>query len=69
MSWKTWSSQDHCGQRKKKKGDPWLISFSYGSNLAFGGAVYIQWELMNGGFWSRIVLSKGKTDCSRTGSG
>ena len=41
-------------------GDPWLISFSDGSTLAFGGAVYIQWELKGGGFWNRLVLSKGK---------
>ena len=41
-------------------GDPWIISFSDGSVLGFGGEVYIRWELANGGYWSRIVLSKGK---------
>merc|ERR1712030_29326 len=41
-------------------GDPWLVSFSDGSQLVFGGVVYIRWELAKGGFWSRIVLSRGK---------
>ena len=41
-------------------GDPWLVSFSDGSQLGFGGVVYIRWELAKGGFWSRIVLSRGK---------
>ena len=41
-------------------GDPWIVSFSDGSVLGFRGVVYIRWELANGGYWSRIVLSKGK---------
>ena len=41
-------------------GDPWLITFSDGSNLGFGAVVYIQWELKSGGWWSTIVVSKSK---------
>ena len=26
----------------------------------FGGVVYIRWELAKGGYWSRIILSRGK---------
>ena len=41
-------------------GLPWLVSFSDGSNLGFSSVVYIRWELEQGGYWTRIVLSKGK---------
>ena len=41
-------------------GNPWIVSFLDGSQLGFGGVVYIRWELASGGYWSRIVLSKGK---------
>ena len=41
-------------------GLPILIIFSDGAALAFGAVAYIRWELHDGGFWSRIIMSKCK---------
>ena len=41
-------------------GLPILIVFSDGSTQAFGAACYIRWRLASGGFWSRLIMAKGK---------
>ena len=41
-------------------GLPILVIFSDGSVLAFGAVAYIRWTLASGGFWSRIIMAKGK---------
>ena len=39
-------------------GHPELIILSDGSEVAYGCAAYIRWELNDGQFWSRLILSK-----------
>ena len=39
-------------------GKPTLVVMSDGSDLAYGCVAYIQWELNDGSFWSRLVLAK-----------
>ncbi len=41
-------------------GLPILVIFSDGSTLAFGAVAYIRWTLASGGYWSRIIMAKGK---------
>ena len=41
-------------------GLPTLVVFSDGSKLAFGAVAYIRWELKAGGFWTRLIMAKGK---------
>ena len=41
-------------------GDPWLILFSDGSDLAYGAAAYIRWQLNNGNIWCRLIMAKCK---------
>ena len=41
-------------------GDPDLVCFSDGSELAFGATIYIRWHLKSGGYWSSLVVSKSK---------
>ena len=41
-------------------GRPILVIFSDGSISAFGVAAYIRWQLVGGGYWSRLIMSKSK---------
>ena len=41
-------------------GDPILVVFSDGSVLAYGAAAYIRWKLASGGYWTRLIMAKGK---------
>ena len=41
-------------------GDPWLVTLSDGSILAFGANVYIVWKLISGERWATLVVSKSK---------
>ena len=41
-------------------GLPILVIFSDGAALAFGVAAYIRWKLASGGFWTRLIMAKGK---------
>lgn len=41
-------------------GRPILVIFSDGSISAYGMAAYIRWQLVGGGFWSRLITSKSK---------
>ena len=41
-------------------GKPWLIIFSDGSDLAYGAAAYIRWQLANGDVWCRLIMAKCK---------
>ena len=50
----------YCLKIKTSLGKPELIVFSDGSVSAFGSVCYIRWKLSNGGWWSRIILSKSK---------
>ena len=45
---------------KETVGEAQLIMFSDGSRGAFGAVAYIRWEFKEGGFWSRLIMSKGK---------
>ena len=39
-------------------GDPQLIILSDGSEVAFGCAAYIRWQLDDGSFWVRLIIGK-----------
>ena len=41
-------------------GQPSLVIFSDGSAVAFGAVGYIRWELKNGGYWTTLIMAKGK---------
>lgn len=41
-------------------GQPWLILFSDGALVSFGACAYIRWELEDGTFWCRLIMSKGR---------
>ena len=41
-------------------GDPWLIMFSDGAQVSFGACAYIRWKVVSGGYWCRLIMSKGK---------
>ena len=41
-------------------GDPILITFSDGSENAYGACAYVRWKLSNGTFESRMVISKNR---------
>ena len=41
-------------------GLPSLVVFSDGSAVAYGAVAYIRWQLRKGGFWSRLIMAKGK---------
>ena len=41
-------------------GLPTLVIFSDGSKFAFGAVAYIRWQLAAGGFWTRLIMAKGK---------
>ena len=43
---------------KDAVGDPTLVIFSDGSEVAYGCAAYIRWTLVDGSFWCRLVLAK-----------
>ena len=39
-------------------GKPWLIILSDGSDLAYGFAAYIRWQLETGDYWCRLIMAK-----------
>lgn len=39
-------------------GQPWLIIFSDGSDLAYGFTAYIRWQLDSGDYWCRLIMAK-----------
>ena len=41
-------------------GDPWLILFSDGSEIAYGFVGYIRWKRKNGSYWCRLIMSKSR---------
>ena len=41
-------------------GLPWLILFSDGALVSYGVCCYIRWSLAGGGYWCRLIMSKGK---------
>ena len=41
-------------------GKPSLVLFSDGSEIAYGAAAYIRWELSDGGFWCRLIMAKSR---------
>ena len=41
-------------------GPPSLVVFSDGSALAYGAVAYIRWQLRRGGYWTRLIMAKGK---------
>ena len=41
-------------------GLPVLVVFTDGAVLAFGAAAYIRWKLASGGYWTRLIMAKGK---------
>ena len=41
-------------------GDPMLIIFSDGSDVAYGAAAYVRWSLESGGFYCVLIMSKGR---------
>ena len=47
-----------CLRPENSVGDPSLIILSDGSDLAYGCAAYIQWDLPDGSCWSRLILAK-----------
>lgn len=50
-------SLDHCLRPPNSLGQPRLLIFSDGSDLAYGFAAYIRWQLDNGDVWSRLVMA------------
>lgn len=47
-----------CLKPQNAVGDPQLIILSDGSELAYGCAAYIRWELPDGSFWVRLIMGK-----------
>ena len=41
-------------------GKPSLVLFPDGSEIAYGAAAYIRWELSDGGFWCRLIMAKSR---------
>ena len=41
-------------------GQPWLILFSDGSEIAYGFAAYIRWKLADGSYWCRLIMAKSR---------
>ena len=37
-----------------------MVILSDGSDLAYGCAAYIRWELSTGGFWCRLIMAKSR---------
>ena len=49
---------ERCVKPQSAVGDPVLIIFSDGSNLAYGCCAYTQWELSDGTFVSKLLIAK-----------
>ena len=47
-----------CLKPQNSVGDPQLIILSDGSEVAFGCAAYIRWQLDDGSFWVRLIIGK-----------
>ncbi len=45
---------------KNAVGQPWLILFSDGSEIAYGFAAYIRWKLQDGSYWCRLIMAKSR---------
>ena len=41
-------------------GLPVLVVFTDGAALAYGAVAYIRWTLVNGQYWTRLIMAKGK---------
>ena len=51
-------SLDRCLRPPNSVGQPWLIIFSDGSDLAHGFAAYIRWRLNCDDYWCRLIMAK-----------
>ena len=49
-----------CLRPDEAVGDPMLVIFSDGSDVAFGAAAYIRWTLKSGEFYAILIMSKGR---------
>ena len=49
-----------CVRPEEAEGNPMLIIFSDGSDMAYGGAAYVRWKLKSGGFYCALMMSKGR---------
>lgn len=49
---------ERCLRPKDAVGEPWLIIFSDGSDLAYGFSAYIRWLRTNGQYWCRLIMAK-----------
>ena len=49
---------DRCLRPPHSVSRPWLIVFSDESNLAYGFAAYIRWQLKSGDYWCRLIMAK-----------
>ena len=51
---------DRCLRPPDAEGKPWLIILSDGSDLAYGFAAYVRWQLKEGGYSCRLILAKSR---------
>ena len=51
-------SLQRCLRPPEAVGNPWLIIFSDGSDIAYGFVAYIRWELADGNAWCRLIMAK-----------
>lgn len=49
---------DRCLRPPNSLGQLWLLIFRDGSDLTYGFAAYIRWQLDNGDVWCRLVVAK-----------
>ena len=42
------------------EGNPWLVLFSDGSEMAYGFVGYIRWKLKDGSYWCRLIMAKSR---------
>lgn len=58
LSDREYLSLDRCLRPPNSIGQPWLLIFTNGSDLAYGFVAYIRWQLDNSDYWCRLVLAK-----------
>ena len=51
-------SLQRCLRPPEAVGNPWLIIFSDGSDIAYEFVAYIRWELADGNAWYRLIMAK-----------
>ena len=49
---------DRCIQPPDAEGKPWMIILSDGSDLAYGFAAYVRWQLQHGGYSCQLIMAK-----------